>query len=68
MAIDRQFEMELERLLSRHSVDNEVGCPDFLLAESIMRHLLGTKAMIRGREDWANASAPPPSPLPFQVD
>lgn len=68
MAIDREFELELERLLNKHSVDVEVECPDFLLAESVMRHLLGLKATIKERDTWRGRRAAPPLTPPVQVD
>lgn len=33
------FKEELEHLLNKHSMDNQVGIPDFLLAE-FLTHLL----------------------------
>lgn len=47
------FEIELQRLLNKHSIDNRLGVPDYELAKMLMQHLAGL-AKVRWRETKEN--------------
>lgn len=46
------FQNDLRDLLNRHSMDNEAGTPDFILAEFIEAHLDALNRMLALRAAW----------------
>jgi hypothetical protein len=53
-----EFTKELESLLNRHGVDNALGTPDFILAETLVEHLDTLRDALRKRERWFGRVAP----------
>ena len=46
------FEKELTHLINRHSIENKVDMPDFLLAEMICRMIEAMGDSIKKTLDW----------------
>ncbi len=49
---ERDFKKDLEHLLNRHGVDNDLHTPDFMLAELIVSNLKTQQTLLRDREVW----------------
>lgn len=49
---DEPFERELERLINRHSVENESDTPDYILAEYLRNCLDLFQIAVRKRDAW----------------
>lgn len=47
-----KFESELESLINRHSIENESGTPDFILATYIRNCLDAFSIAVRHRSKW----------------
>lgn len=47
-----RFVHELEALINKHSIDNELNTPDFILASFLNGCLNTFNAAVRRREDW----------------
>lgn len=47
-----EFEIELEHLINRFSVDNDSDTPDFILAQYICRCLNSWNEAVRARDKW----------------
>lgn len=47
-----EFKKELTSLINRYSVDNYCQTPDFILADSVVRHLIAVAETVRDRETW----------------
>jgi len=45
MATTRTFEQELESLINRHSVDNQLNIPDYAIKDYMMRMLGGLEIL-----------------------
>ena len=50
--LNQQFRKELKDLLNKHSIENECGMPDFLLAEMIINHVYAVRETIKKNQDW----------------
>ena len=46
------FQHELEQLINKHSLENESGSPDFILAEYLLDALDAYNDAIKKREAW----------------
>lgn len=46
------FKKELETLINRHSIDNDLNTPDFILAEYIIKCLTNLKITTIDRDTW----------------
>ena len=51
-----EIERDLAEVINRHSLDNEVGIPDFLIAEYIVTHLAALKAINKKRIRYEGAN------------
>lgn len=51
------FAEELERMLNRHSQENESGTPDFILAEYMLSCLDAFNKAVQDRESWYGRTA-----------
>jgi hypothetical protein len=47
-----EFQRELETLINKHSIDNDMRMPDFLLAEMICEMLQAMSPSFRRALDW----------------
>ena len=47
-----QFEMELEKLINKHSQENNSNTPDYILAEYLYSCLENFNRTMRHREEW----------------
>lgn len=47
-----EFKKELEDLINRHSVENTLGMPDFILAEMICQMLKAMGPSVKRTLDW----------------
>lgn len=52
MSANVEFEKELAQLINRHSVENEVDMPDFVLAKMICRMIEAMGPSIKKNLDW----------------
>ena len=50
--IDKDFIEELVTLINKHSIDNELNTPDFILAQYIILCLKGLKITVKKRSKW----------------
>ena len=48
----KAFQIELENLINKHSIENEVDMPDFLLAEMICRFITAVGKPVKETLDW----------------
>ena len=46
------FEKELRSLINKHSIDNDVNIPDFILFESIQKQIEFLNSMVDQLNDW----------------
>jgi hypothetical protein len=46
------FQDELQQIINRHSIDNELNTPDFILAELLTVQLLNMKRFNYTRDHW----------------
>jgi hypothetical protein len=51
------FEAELTRLINRHSIENKVDMPDFLLARMLCAIINGIGPTIKTTLDWHGCSS-----------
>ena len=56
-----QFEIELKHLINRHSIENEVNMPDFILAAMICHMIAAIGPSIKRTLDWYGHH---PAPVP----
>ncbi len=47
-----EFQIELEKLINAHSIENTSGTPDFILAAYLMKCIEAYEAAVRCRDDW----------------
>jgi len=47
-----EFKKDLEALLNRHSIENEVDMPDFILAEMVCRFIVAVGEPIKRTLTW----------------
>lgn len=47
-----EFEVELTRLINRHSADNDSGTPDYILANYLVDCLKGFNKVVKRRAEW----------------
>ena len=52
MLIVNEFHKELEALLNKHSIENESGTPDFILANYLMACLRAFEQATIARDSW----------------
>jgi hypothetical protein len=52
MTMNEDFKKDLESLLNRHCVDNELHTPDFILADHLVRALDALRHTSEWRERW----------------
>jgi hypothetical protein len=55
MALNEEFEAELSALINKHSVDDALNTPDFILAESIVAELKVQRIIQQKRANWFSA-------------
>ena len=48
----KEFQKELEKLINKHSIENECDVPDFLLAEMICDFIIDIGGSIKKTLDW----------------
>jgi hypothetical protein len=48
----KEFQKELEELINRHSIQNRVDMPDFVLADMICRIIVAIGPCIKDTLDW----------------
>lgn len=53
------FARELQQLLNRHGIDNDLVSPDFVIADYVIKHLEVYRDVVLRRDRWI---APPPPP------
>ena len=46
------FQKELERLINKHSIENQVDMPDFLLAEMVCSFIATVGVSVKKNLDW----------------
>jgi hypothetical protein len=56
-----EFERELETLINRHSMENDSGTPDFILAAYLQNCLSAFNTAIRQRANWRSESVELPA-------
>jgi len=49
---EKEFRKELESLINRRGVDNDLHTPDFMITEWIIQSLKGQQNLLRDREVW----------------
>jgi len=52
----KQIERQIAQVFNRHSVDNDFGIPDFILARLVMRHLQALMQLNRELSVWRTGS------------
>ena len=63
------FEQELEKLINKHSIENESDTPDFILAAFLTGVLQIWNAAVMRREDWyADAEAHDDTATPSDIE
>ena len=58
------FAKDLEALLNHHSMENESGTPDFILAEFLRDALDAYNVAVKKREIWYGRGEKPMQPAP----
>ena len=48
----KPFESELEHLINKHGIDNDIGVPDYILAAFMVQSLEPLKSIIKNRDKW----------------
>lgn len=51
---ETEFEKELKELINKHSVENDSGTPDWLLAKYLTGCLIVYTSVVMAREKWYN--------------
>lgn len=46
------FIKELEQVINKHGVDNELNTPDFILAQYVVRCFANLGGLMAGRDTW----------------
>lgn len=49
-----QFEKELKTLINKHSIDNELNIPDYVLAGSLVSQLIVFRGLVDGQNRFFN--------------
>lgn len=49
---NKAFEKELEKLINKHSVENEVNMPDFILANMVVNFISNVGKSVKKRDKW----------------
>lgn len=50
--VKTQFEMDLEKLINKHSLENSSNTPDYILAKYLYNCLDNFNRTIKEREEW----------------
>lgn len=58
--MEKKLLTDIASLLNKHSIDAELGIPDFILAESVKDHLLSLKKLEKERRRWFDETSSRP--------
>jgi len=64
----KKFEKDLERLINRHSLENESGTPDYILARYLVRCLDAFNMATKHRTWWFRPECEIDAPCPENRD
>lgn len=57
-----EFKKELETLINRHSIENEINMPDYMLAEMLCDYIESTGKHVLKRDRWLGYEKKPVEP------
>lgn len=52
--MEEGFFEALQSVINKYSIDNDVDCPDFIIAQFLTDQLENLKKAIKNRDQWAN--------------
>ena len=52
------FEIDLEKLINEHSIDNDLNTPDYILADYLVNCLENYRKITEERENWHQLPSP----------